>query len=132
MLAKIVPKEKKRFDEKFNEIIETKRIELKKLQVIDCTKLEEKIKSLGWNEIRRKDKEMSIAKQRISNHSRDMAHAHLLEEKLRAEMSVKPSALWLKRQVFYVFKIFDLEKKIICRFLGLSRDQCISKGTTIS
>ena len=36
---------------------------------------------------------------RTDIHSRDMAHAHNMEDKLKPEMSVKPSALWQKRQV---------------------------------
>lgn len=37
--------------------------------------------------------------QRVRNHMKDMSHAHLLETRLRPELSVKPSALWQKRQV---------------------------------
>lgn len=39
--------------------------------------------------------------QRIKNNKNDMYHAHNLEEKLKPEMSVKPSALWQRRQVSY-------------------------------
>ena len=35
---------------------------------------------------------------RTEIHSREMTHAHNMEDKLRPEMSVKPSALWQKRQ----------------------------------
>ena len=40
--------------------------------------------------------------QRAAYHARDMNHAHCMEEKLRPEMSEKPSALWQKRQVRYL------------------------------
>lgn len=43
------------------------------------------------------------AAQRLKNHDKDMSHAHRLEERLRPEMSVKPSALWQKRQVQMVY-----------------------------
>jgi hypothetical protein len=37
--------------------------------------------------------------QRIANHLKDMEHSHTMESKLKAEMSVKPSALWQRRPV---------------------------------
>ena len=37
--------------------------------------------------------------QRIKNHQQDMHHSHTMEAKLKAEMSVKPSALWQRREV---------------------------------
>ena len=99
MLERIVPKERANFDKQFNEMIESKRDSLRTAQERDLAKVEERIKCLTWNEVRRKDKELSVSKRRIDNHFKDMSHAHLLEGKLRAEMSVKPSALWQKRIV---------------------------------
>lgn len=40
--------------------------------------------------------------QRVKNHHKDMAHAHILESKIIPEMSVKPSALSQKRPVSYI------------------------------
>jgi hypothetical protein len=37
--------------------------------------------------------------QRIKNHEQDMNHSHTMEAKLKPEMSVKPSALWQRREV---------------------------------
>lgn len=34
----------------------------------------------------------------MNNHLKDMTHMHVLESKLRPEMSVKPSALWQHRE----------------------------------
>ena len=57
--------------------------------------------------------------QRIKNHSKDMNHSHLLESKLKAEMSVKPSALWQHRPVsqdsstlLLYFRVFAVCKDI--------------------
>jgi len=41
----------------------------------------------------------SSERQRITNHEKDMRHTHFMESKLKAEMSVKPSALWQHRTV---------------------------------
>ena len=46
------------------------------------------------------------AELRTEIHSRDMAHAHNIEDKLKPEMSVKPSALWQKRQVSALCTLF--------------------------
>ena len=35
-------------------------------------------------------------------HKEKMDHMHLLESKLRPEMTIKPSALWQKRKVYCV------------------------------
>ncbi len=37
--------------------------------------------------------------QNIINHSKDMTHLHVLEDRLKPEMIVKTSALWEKRTV---------------------------------
>ena len=50
------------------------------------------------NSTRAAEKVRHIGNQRLVNHKLDMNHAHLQEQKLRPEMSVKPSALWEKRR----------------------------------
>ena len=37
-----------------------------------------------------------------------MSHTHLMEGKLKPELSVKPSALWTKRPVREIFQSFSL------------------------
>ncbi len=98
MIDKILPGEIKRNEEIFERNKEKAREDLRNSQKEDVFRLEEKIKALFWRDKRRRDTEESVTKQRITNNSIDMHHAHCLEGRLRAEMSVKPSALWQKRQ----------------------------------
>ncbi len=97
MLEKLLPVEEKKFYEKFDKTVADRRVNLQTKQSFDRIKLEEKIKGLRWNDLRRREKMISIGNQRIKNHEHDMTHSHLAESKLRPEMSVKPSALWQKR-----------------------------------
>jgi hypothetical protein len=98
MLEKLLPVEERKFYQKFDSHIADLRISLQKRQSNDNIKLEEKIKGLKWNDLRRREKIINVGEQRIKNHEHDMNHAHLAESKLRPEMSIKPSALWQKRQ----------------------------------
>ena len=97
MIDKILPGEIKRNEEIFEINKQKKREELAKAQIADVGRLEEKIKALVWKDKRRRDTEERREEQRICNNSNDMNHAHFLESRLKAEMSVKPSALWQKR-----------------------------------
>lgn len=97
MLDRIVPNETKLFYENFDESLEKRRINLSKDHANDIIRLEEKLKGLEWNGVRRRDNESAICNMRINNHSKDMIHAQIKESKLKPEMSVKPSLLWQKR-----------------------------------
>lgn len=101
MLLRVKPREEARFNQKFDAVLEEKREHLRKEQAKDLIRLDEKLKFLKWRDIRLRDKELQIGLQRLRNHDMDMRHSHLLEKKLRPEMSVKPSALWLKRKNFH-------------------------------
>ena len=100
MLKRIKPMEEKRFYQKFDEMLDERREHLRKEQAVDLVRLDEKLKGLQWKDVRQREKELSIGKQRLLNHQHDMAHTHSLERMLRPEMSVKPSALWQKRKNF--------------------------------
>ena len=100
MIKKILPKEERRFHQAFDLMLEERRENLRKEQSKDLVRLDEKLKGLKWNDVRSREKEMIVGTQRIRNHEVDMLHAHALEKKLRPEMSIKPSALWQKRQNF--------------------------------
>lgn len=97
MLDKLIPGEEKVFYKKFEHDVEAMRQKLRDAHKADIIRLEEKILRTKWNDVRRREKESSICQQRFKNHRLDMTHAHVIEEKLKPEMSVKPSALWQKR-----------------------------------
>lgn len=78
--------------------LESKRIKLEKLQNDDNARLDEKISKMDWANIRKRELEAKITEQRVKNHHKDMNHAHVLQEKLKAETSIKPSALWEQRK----------------------------------
>lgn len=98
MIDKILPGEVKKNEEEFEKYKQKEREKLLKIQNEDVGRLEEKLKALMWKDKRRREIEQSRQAQRVANHLRDMNHAHALEGRLKAEMSVKPSALWQKRQ----------------------------------
>jgi hypothetical protein len=97
MIDKILPGEVKKNERVFEASKQQARAELVEAQRADVGRLEEKIKALVWTDKRRRDTEQAREEQRVTNNQRDMQHAHFLEGRLRAEMSVKPSALWQKR-----------------------------------
>lgn len=98
MLDRILPKEEKQFYETFNASIEDKRKHLKGKQDEENVRLDEKLKGILWNDLRKREKNVNVNEQRIKNHLKDMSHFHLLESKLKPELSAKPSALWQKRK----------------------------------
>lgn len=100
MLDKILPVEEKSFYEKHNLMIASKRRELKTKHIEDNVRLSEKLKNIQWTELRRRENTMKVCKLRLSLHQEDMKHAHIQESRLKPEMSVKPSALWQKRENF--------------------------------
>lgn len=65
------------------------------------------------------------AYQRLKNHEKDMSHTHTMEGKLKAEMSVKPSALWQHRPG-YDFTSASLRGQQV---LDIARDKKI--GTAV-
>lgn len=98
MLERILPKEEKEFYAAFNASIEDKRKNLRLKQSEEDVKLDEKLKGILWNDLRKRERNMSVTEQRIKNHVKDMSHFHVLESKLKPELSAKPSALWQKRK----------------------------------
>lgn len=55
--------------------------------------------------------------QRIKNNLKDMSHTHLMESRLKAEMVVKPSALWQHRDVrdaVHAQLVFDVDSYSDC------------------
>ena len=97
MIDKVLPGEIKKNEQMFEASKQKTREDLVLAQKEDVGRLEEKIKALVWKDKRRRETEQSREEQRIANNQRDMNHAHFLEGRLKAEMSVKPSALWQKR-----------------------------------
>lgn len=102
MLEKILPAEEKAFYEMHNSTIELKRRKLKLKHEEDDVRLSEKLKNIQWTELRRRENTLKVCKLRLSIHEEDMKHAHVQESRLKPEMSVKPSALWQKRENFNV------------------------------
>ena len=100
MLEKIVPGEKKVFYKEFEHSKEKRRNDLKKAQALDLIRLDEKLKGKKWSEVRRTEKDLKTANLRMRTNHDEMVHAHLLQDRLRPEMSIQPSALWTKRQNF--------------------------------
>ena len=98
MLHKLLPLEESATKEKYDKIIAKKREGMATKQKADYVRLHEKTKGLMWNGTRAAEKKQHIGEQRIVNHRIDMEHAHLHEQRLRPEMSVRPSALWEKRR----------------------------------
>jgi hypothetical protein len=98
MLDRILPKEEKEFYDTFNTSIEDKRKKLRAKQDEENTRLDEKLKGILWDDLRKREKNLNVTEQRIKNHLKDMSHFHLLESKLKPELSAKPSALWQKRK----------------------------------
>lgn len=99
-LDKIVPVEEARFYKEFDENKQKKWDKLIKQQNVDLVKLDEKIKTKKWGELRRSEKDMKVATLRMETNYSEMKHAHLLQDKLKPEMNVTPSALWTKRKNF--------------------------------
>ena len=99
-LDKIVPVEEARFYKEFEDGKQRKWDKLLKQQSLDMIKLEEKMKAKKWGELRRSEKDMRVANLRMDTNYSEMKHAHILEEKLKPEMNITPSALWTKRKNF--------------------------------
>lgn len=68
---------------------------------------------------------------RTDIHSRDMAHAHNMEDKLKPEMSVKPSALWQKRQVSAWCSLVLCVNMLKCTVLRTYRTFKISSSSAL-
>jgi hypothetical protein len=98
MLDKILPGEQETSSSNFDAKIESMRRNLRELQAQKDTLLTEKLKGAEWTDSRKIERANDINRMRIRHHTVDMGHSHCMEEKLRPEMSVKPSALWQKRK----------------------------------
>jgi hypothetical protein len=97
MLKKLIPIEEKKFNAAFDADIERMRTNLANRQASDRIRSGEKIKGIRFADIRRREAEEKQELLRVDIHKHDMLHSHSVENKLRPEMSVKPSALWTKR-----------------------------------
>jgi hypothetical protein len=97
MIDKLLPIEEKRFYDNFENSIRRQRQELASTQEYENNRFEEKLKAIEWREIRKREQEANVTQQRIKNNLKDMSHTHLLESRLKAEMVIKPSALWQHR-----------------------------------
>lgn len=60
MIEKILPKEEKNFNDNFDEEIEDKRKKLQRQQQVDQVRFDEKMKKIEWNELRKRDLQMSM------------------------------------------------------------------------
>lgn len=98
MLDRILPGEQEMSAANFDAKIESMRRNLRELQAQKDSLLIEKLKGAEWTNSRKIDRSNDINALRIRHHTVDMNHSHCMEEKLRPEMSVKPSALWQKRK----------------------------------
>lgn len=99
MIVKLRPGEVKRFYDDFDHKIDKLRENLRKQEDADRWKLNEKVKTIQWNDIRQRELEKKISRQRFEHHSNDMTHIHQHQLRLKPETSLEPSMLWQKRQV---------------------------------
>jgi len=97
MLGKVQPQEEDRWIKNFEESISDMRTALHAKQEAEWVRLSEKTKGLRWNAIREKEKQEKNGVQRVVNHKHDMRHAQTHEANLLPEMSITPSAHWIKR-----------------------------------
>ena len=131
MLDKIIPVEKKKFYAAFDASIEEKRTQLRQKQANDLIRADEKIKTIKWSDIRRREKEDKVHEWRINHHKEDMSHAHFMESKLRPEMSVKPSALWDKRPGYASTSASMRGRQLQDHVLGKKKGQQVFAETLI-
>jgi hypothetical protein len=89
MLDRILPKEEKEFYAAFNASLEDKRKHLRAKQDEENVRLDEKLKGILWNDLRKREKNVSVTEQRIKNHLKDMSHFNLLESKLKPAFTFK-------------------------------------------
>lgn len=94
-----VPREEFKYNHEFDNRLEGERERLREKQAVDRARLEEKLKTMRWDALRRREKEAQVAQQRLAVHNQNMQHSHLFESRLDPELSmVHPSALMVKRQ----------------------------------
>lgn len=97
MIDHIKPKEEKAFIKAYNDSIDARYKDLEEKQKRACEQLDERLKVVEWKDIRSCERQSTIEATRMQIHKMNMDHFHHLEAKLKPEMSIKPSALLLKR-----------------------------------
>ena len=94
-----IPFEEARFHAEFEKRIDGERRKLMVKQQEDRARLEEKLKTMRWDHLRRRERESKIATQRLDYHHEAMKHSHRIEGRLDPELgAVHPSALLSKRR----------------------------------
>jgi hypothetical protein len=88
MLDRLLPGEEAKFQSEFDAKIEHRRTQLKAVQAQKSSLLVEKLKGKEWTDCRRKERELEVSIRRVSHHGADMNHAHVMEQKLRSELTV--------------------------------------------
>ncbi|RYH23046.1 hypothetical protein EON65_18310 [archaeon] len=68
--------------------------------------------------------------QRVVNHQHDMSHTHIMESKLRPEMSVKPSHLWQHRGGYDLTSASLRGGQLLDHARGKKVDKKVFAGTT--
>ena len=98
-IDRVVPREEARFYREASDRLEKQRTKLLQTQQEDRGRLEEKLKNMRWNFLRKKEEEAKIGQRRLDYHDQAMQQSHLKESRLDPELStVHPSALLAKRR----------------------------------
>ncbi|GMH65079.1 hypothetical protein TrST_g3426 [Triparma strigata] len=100
MLKSIDAKEEEAFNKAFDDRMQAKIDKLDKFQKESDGRLEEKMSAFRWKELRKREKESYVNRTNINNKKHDMHHFMTLDARLKPELTVKPSALLLKRANF--------------------------------
>ncbi|GMH75463.1 hypothetical protein TL16_g06774 [Triparma laevis f. inornata] len=100
MLKSIDAKEEEVFNKAFDDKMQAKIDKLSTFQKGTAGRLEEKMSAFRWKEHRKREKEDYVSKTNINNKSKDMTHSMFLDARLKPELTVKPSALLVKRANF--------------------------------
>lgn len=131
MIDRILPGEEKAFHDEFDAALQARRDKLQRRQDTERQQLEEKLKAISWNDVRARELEATIQRQRMDFHEVDMLHSHAAEKRLRPEMSVKPSALWAKRKGFETTAASLRGVQLLGSIRGKREDQKIFADTLV-
>lgn len=94
-----IPYEDARFNTEFEKRIDDERRKLMLKQQQDRARLEERLKNMRWDHLRKREWESKIATKRLDYHNEAMKHSHRIEGRLDPELgAVHPSALLSKRR----------------------------------
>jgi hypothetical protein len=119
MIDKLKPIEDRANEREFYKKIDMMRNNLRCEEERDRKKLDEILKTIRWKDIRQRQHDRQVTRQRFANHERDMSHSHKHELHLRPETSIQPSALWTKRKGHDQTSSFHRGRQLLCVSKGM-------------